>query len=536
MKLEKQLGFLDVFCICTGAMLSGLFILPGLAYAMAGPAVFISFFLAGLLALIGLLSQAELATAMPKAGGAYFYVTRSMGPMVGTIYGLTTWVSLSLKSAYELFFISMFALVLIHINPYLMSIAFCLLLVLVNIRGVKEAGRVQIYLVFSLLGVLLFYLVKGMPSINIMNFHPFLPHGNVSVISTAGFVFVAYGGLLKVASIAEEIKKPGVVIPRAMILSLFVVGNLYWLITLVTVGIVPPADLANSLTPLSEGASYIMGGWGRGLMGLTAIFAILTASNAGIMAASRYPLALARDGLVPGIFARISNRFKTPHIAIWTTGTFIVIALFTKPYVLVKVASSVLILTYLFACLSIIILRESRLQNYQPQFKSPFYPWIQVVGIIGFGILLYEIGREALIVTAILFIVGLLTYLYYGRFRIKSEEYALLHLIERITALDLTSHSLETELKEIIHERDNINKDRFDHIIDECPVFDIKRALKKEEFFQLAAEALSQKLNVDEKTLVELLSERERLGSTVLNPFLAIPHIFIEGKNVFEIL
>ena len=207
MKLDKQLGFLDVFCICTGAMLSGLFILPGLAYAMAGPAVFISFFLAGLLALIGLLSQAELATAMPKAGGAYFYVTRSMGPMVGTIYGLTTWVSLALKSAYELLFISMFAVFFIHLNSYLMSIVFCLLLVLVNIRGVKEAGRVQIYLVFALLGVLLFYLVKGMPSINIMNFDSFLPHGTVSVISTAGFVFIAYGGLLKVASIAEEIKK-----------------------------------------------------------------------------------------------------------------------------------------------------------------------------------------------------------------------------------------------------------------------------------------------------------------------------------------
>ena len=110
MKLKKELGLIHVFAIASGAMISsGLFILPGLAHAQAGPAVVVSYLLAGLLAMTGMLSQAELVSAMPKAGGDYFYITRSMGPAVGSISGLITWFSLSLKSAFALLGIGYFA-------------------------------------------------------------------------------------------------------------------------------------------------------------------------------------------------------------------------------------------------------------------------------------------------------------------------------------------------------------------------------------------------------------------------------------------
>ncbi|MBN2299446.1 MAG: amino acid permease, partial [Deltaproteobacteria bacterium] len=109
MELKRQLGIYDVVSISSGAMLSGLFILPGLAYAITGPGVLASYMLAALLALTGMLSQAELTSAMPKAGGAYFFVSRSMGPSVGTVYGLITWLSLCLKSAMELLAVTIFA-------------------------------------------------------------------------------------------------------------------------------------------------------------------------------------------------------------------------------------------------------------------------------------------------------------------------------------------------------------------------------------------------------------------------------------------
>ena len=153
--LRKELTLLDVFCIATGAMISsGLFILPGLAHAQAGPAVVFSYFLAGLLALTGMLSQAELVSAMPKTGGTYFYVTRSMGPAAGTIDGLITWFSLSLKTAFALIGMAAFTKILVAVEMHIIAVILCSVFVLINIIGIKEVGRVQRFLVFSLLLIL----------------------------------------------------------------------------------------------------------------------------------------------------------------------------------------------------------------------------------------------------------------------------------------------------------------------------------------------------------------------------------------------
>jgi len=124
-ELKKELKLLDVYCIATGAMISsGLFILPGLAHALAGPAVVVSYLLAGLLAMTGMLSQAELVSAMPKAGGTYFYVARSMGPVVATINGLLEWLSIALKSAFALVGIAAFASFFLQVNAYAVAVFF----------------------------------------------------------------------------------------------------------------------------------------------------------------------------------------------------------------------------------------------------------------------------------------------------------------------------------------------------------------------------------------------------------------------------
>ncbi len=99
---ERSLGFLSVFSISVGAMISGLFVLPGLAAAKTGSSVILAFFLAGLIALPAALSKAELATAIPTSGGTYIYLDRSMGPFIGTIGGIGTWFSLFFKSAFAL--------------------------------------------------------------------------------------------------------------------------------------------------------------------------------------------------------------------------------------------------------------------------------------------------------------------------------------------------------------------------------------------------------------------------------------------------
>ena len=393
--LKKELKLLDVFCIATGAMISsGLFILPGLAHALAGPAVVVSYFLAGLLAMTGMLSQAELVSAMPKAGGTYFYVARSMGPVIATVDGLLTWLSVSLKSAFALIGMAAFASLFADVNMHILAVAFCLFFVAVNLIGVKEAGRVQVFVVIVLLFLLVFYTILGIPAINIQNFAPFAPHGIAAIFSTAGFIFISYGGLLKVASVAEEVKNPGKVVPLGMILSLVVVSLLYTLVVFVTSGVLGAEQLDHSLTPISDGAAVFAGHGGRIALGIAAILAFVSTANAGIMSASRYPLALSRDGLLPGFFGNINPKFKTPGISILITGVIIICALFLNLRILVEVASTVLIFTFIFSCVCVIIMRESGIQGYRPKFRAPLYPWIQIIGIFGCWLLVVKRALE----------------------------------------------------------------------------------------------------------------------------------------------
>jgi amino acid transporter/mannitol/fructose-specific phosphotransferase system IIA component (Ntr-type) len=536
MMLKRELNLLDVFCIASGAMISsGLFILPGLAYAKAGPAIVICYFLAGLLSLPGMLSIAEMTTAMPKAGGDCFTIIRSLGPGVGTVAGLLSWFSLSMKSAFALVGMSVFTVLIVDINIHIIAIVFCIIFLVINLIGIKEAGRTQVALVVALLALMLLYVVLGLPKVNVQKFDPFAPGGLAAVFFTTGFVFVSYAGLLKIASIAEEIKNPARNIPLGMVVSLLVVGVFYTLMVFVTIGVVEPDKLSHSLTPISDGAEVFMGDWGKIALAIAAILAFLSTANAGIMTSARSLVPLSNDGLLPEVFGKINARFRTPHNALLITALFIIIALFLRLEILVEAASVVLILTNVLSCLSVIILRESRVQNYQPRFRTPLYPWLQIGGIIGFSFLIFEMGKEALFISFVLIVSGIFVYWFYGRIR-TNREYALLHLIERITSREITKYSLEAELREIIRERDDITKDRFDNIIEDCAVLDIKESIPVENFFKLVADTLADKLKIESYEILNLLTEREKQSSTVLSPSLAIPHIIIQGELLFDIL
>ncbi|MBA7692607.1 putative amino acid permease YhdG [subsurface metagenome] len=361
-KLKKELGLLDVFSIASGAMISsGLFILPALAYARTGPALVFSYILAGLLILPAMLAKAELATAMPKAGGVYFFIERSMGAATGTIGGFTSWFSLSFKSAFALVGMGILAKFLFPgIDYRFVAIACCLFFMFVNILGVKHTGRFQIALVLSLIGILVLYVLRGSFSIQHSRYIPFMPFGLGSVFATAGLVFVSFGGLTKICCVAEEVKNPGRNIPLGMFLAFSVVMVLYALVTLVTVGLLDPQKLSSSRTPLSLGASTFMGTAGGVVLALAALLAFISTANAGILTASRDSLAMSRDQLLPGFFKKIGSKFRTPYFSIIFTSLFmIVVILFLSLENLVKTASTLKILLFAFANLSSIILSRS---------------------------------------------------------------------------------------------------------------------------------------------------------------------------------
>ncbi len=509
--------------------------MPGLAYAKAGPAVIVCYFLAGLLSLPGMLSIAEMTTAMPKAGGDCFSVIRSLGPGVGTVAGLLSWFALAMKSAFALVGMSVFTVLVVGIDIHIIAVAFCLAFIAINLVGIKGAGRTQVGLVAGLLLLMALFVILGLNKVKVDNLVPFAPHGLAGIFFTTGFVFVSYTGLLKIASVAEEIKDPMRNIPLGMIVSLLVVSIFYTFMVFITTGVLEGDKLSRSLSPISDAAEVFMGEPGKIALSIAAILAFLSTANAGIMTAARSLVPLSQDGLLPEKLGRINARFGTPHNALLVTGLFVLVSLFLKLEILVEAASIVLILTNILACLSVIILRESRIQNYRPSFRVPLYPWMQIAGIVGFCFLILEMGKEALFVSFLLIIAGVFVYWFYGRIR-TNREYALLHLIERITARELTSYSLEEELREIIRQRDEIVKDRFDHVVEACVVLDVDKAVSADEFFHLVSDKLSGRLGVQAADIYRRLVAREKESSTVLSDNLAIPHIVIEGEHRFDVL
>jgi len=537
--LKKELGLLDIFCVATGAMISsGLFILPGLAFAKAGPAVILSYILAGVLCIPTLLSKAELITAMPKAGGDYFYIMRGFGPLLGTVAGFSSWFSLSLKGAFALVGMGAYLSLITALPLNIIAMLCCVFFIILNLTGIREAGRFQVFLVLGLLAILSLYIIWGAKAVNPVNFSPFFAKGVGPVFATASFVFISYGGLTKVAALAEETKNPGRNLPLGMILSIICTSILYTLVIFITIGVLNPETLRSTLIPISDGAVVFGGNGLKALISIGAFLAFISTANSGLMTASRYPLGMSRDKLLPGAFQRISSRSKIPYVAILFTGSFMILAvLFLRLELLVKIASSILILLYIFANLTVILFRESKILSYRPKFYSPFYPYLQILGILGGIFLLIEMGTSILFLTTIFILSGFLWYKVYGQKR-ASQDSALIYMLETLVAKDkqLTSDNLLTELKDIVIHRDKVTEDRFHKLIEESRVLDIETPLKMEVLFRDVADILGRDLNLDPQKLFKRFMEREMESSTVLRKGLSIPHIVIEGKDIFKIL
>ena len=543
-RLKRDLGLLDIFCIASGAMISsGLFVLPGIAYSYAGPAIILSYAIASLLVLPAVFSKAELATAMPKAGGTYFFIDRSMGPLMGTIGGFAAWFSLAFKSAFALVGIGVFAVLLnpgfTELQMKLIAVLFCLLFAVINIVGTKHTGKTQVLLVGALLVLLAVYVVSGLFFIESSNFTNFTDKG-FGIFTTAGLIFVSFGGLTKVASVAEECKKPARTIPLGMFLSWGLISVLYLLVITVTVGLVPGNVLGDSLTPISEGANMIplFAGVGGVVLAIAAILAFISTANAGLLAASRDPMAMGKDQLLPSAFAKVSKRGTPVFSIVFTTIFMIVVILFLDIKDLVKTASALKILLFLLISISLIIMRESKIRNYRPKFKSPLYPWMQIAGIIGFVSLIVMLVLENPFPVALAgcFVgFGFVWYGLYARDKIW-REYTFLNVIERVTGQKSSSYLVDEELREIIIERDNLQEKRFEKAVKNAEVVDLYKYMKPDKFNQLIAEKLSKKLNIKVDKLSRLLLKRERDSNVVIHPGVAIVSHTIKGRDKFEIL
>ena len=561
-KLKKDLGLWDVYCISTGAMFSsGFFLLPGLATAYAGPSTVLAYLVAGLLMIPAMLSMAELSTALPRAGGTYYFLDRSLGPGAGTIGGLGTWLALVLKSAFALLGMGAYLAIapgvasLLPGDPAMqlwvikgLAVALTVAFAALNIFGAKETTRLQGLLVIALLSVLSFFVVVGLCHVlfNVSGgelkaqYTPFTAQEDSlsGFFATVGLVFVSYAGLTKVASVSEEVKRPERNLPLGMILSLVTATTIYVIGVFIIIATVDNEPLKTDYTPVATSAEqffdWLPGNTGLIMIVVAALAAFASTGNAGILSASRYPLAMGRDRLLSPKFNQL-GRFGTPTLGILVTAglmIFFIVALSAEG--VAKVASAFNLFVFGLMNISVIVMRESKIDSYDPGFRSPLYPWTQLLGVAIAAGLIMEMGPMAVIASFALGCVGAAWYYYYARSKVVRDG-AIYHVFSRLGQRRF--EELDREFRQIIKEKGLRDNDPFNDLVARAGLIDAAEGATYDQIADEAARYLARQsgaLGFEETR--ERIADPYHDPNTVLSHQAMLPHFRLKGLDEPELV
>lgn len=537
-KLSKDLGLSDVYAIATGAMFSsGFFLLPGLAAAETGPSVVLAYLVSGIIVLPTMFSVAELTTALPRAGGTYYIIDRSLGPMFGTIGGFGSWLALVLKSAFALIGMGAYISIFYEVDILLVAVILTIVFGVLNIVGAKETTLLQKILVAALVTIMFFYIVQGVFSVLSMDlgviteeqFTPFFTEGVYGFFGTVGMVFVSYAGLTKVASIAEEVKDPDRNIPLGMFLAIATALVVYVVGVYIMVALLEPSAFREDLTPVATAGEVFLD-WlpepgGLILVVIAAVAAFASTGNAGIMSASRYPMAMARDKLINRRFATI-GKMGTPF---WSViGTVVLMLFFLLAFnvaEVAKLASAFQLLLFGLLNLSVIVMRESKIEEYDPGFKSPWYPWIQIIGMILSIILIFEMGAVSILFTVVVSVAAILWYKYYAQDNIVRQG-AIFHVHARLGKNK--DQGLESEMRTILREKGLRDEDPYEELVSRADVLDYDASTSYEEIIEDASKGLASKLNIDPQRLIEIFTTSEENAAIPIAEGVALNHARIK--------
>ncbi|HHP7239366.1 amino acid permease [Longibacter sp.] len=538
-KLDKSLTLFDVYAISTGAMFSsGFFLLPGLATAEAGPSAILAYLIAGILIMPSMLSMAELSTAMPKSGGTYYFLDRSLGPLAGTVGGLGTWLALVFKSAFALIGMGAYLAIFFEVPIKPLAAALTVAFAVLNVVGAKETSGLQRILVAILVAVLVFFTVQGLftvvggdPAQVQGDLTPFFPFGATGFFSTIGLVFVSYAGLTKATSVAEEVQNPDRNIPLGMFLSLLTATILYVVGVYIMVSVLNPAELRQDLTPVATAGevflTWLPYGGGLILVVVAAIAAFASTGNAGILSASRYPLAMARDRLLPEHFAKL-GRFKTPTFGVAITAVLMLLVIFgLSEEGVAKLASAFQLLIFGLVNFAVIIMRESRIPSYAPGYRSPFYPWTQILGIVIAFFLITEMGPLAILFTGGIVIAGIGWYFFYARN--VAREGAIFHLFARLGKFRYDG--LDSELQGILEEKGSTDDAEFERLVARAEILQLEEPTDYASVVERATKILAEHLSISAETLKHDFLEGTQHSATSVSHGAALPYVRASGIN-----
>jgi APA family basic amino acid/polyamine antiporter len=432
--LRRAVGVLDLTALGIGAIIgTGIFVIIGEAIGDAGPSIILSFALAGITCLFSALSYGELASSIPVSGSAYTYGYATLGELLAWIIGwdliLEYGVSVAAVAVgwggyVQSLLDSLFGISLpdsISAPPgeggsfNLPSMFLVLAVTALLIYGVRESARTNTIMVFLKIGILVFFILVGFASINGDNFSPWAPKGVSGTVDAAALIFFAYIGFDAVSTSGEEATNAQRDLPIAIIGSLLIATLIYILVAIVAVGLAPQAKLAGSDAPLSDAIKIGAGlDWAGDLLSFGALVAITSVTLTILYGQTRIFFAMSRDGLLPGIFSRLSAR-RTPWITTLVfgvaTATMAALLPLTEIAKLVNIGT---LFAFLIVNVGVIVLRRTH-PDLERGFRVPFVP---VFPLIGAALCIYLMTRLELVTWARFvgwLVLGLVIYFVYGR-------------------------------------------------------------------------------------------------------------------------
>ncbi len=463
--LRRVLGPVQLFAMGVGAIIgAGIFVLTGLAAREhSGPALTVSFVIAGFGCAFAALCYAEFAAMVPVAGSAYTYAYATLGELFAWIIGWDLILEYAMASSavavgWSKYFVEFLKLFGFHLPPRLyqdpqtylagaggltdiglweslkltftgqvpfscdlVAVGILLIVTMILVKGIRESAGVNTLIVFLKLFVVLYVIIVGSRHVDVSNWHPYFPFGWKGVMTGAAFIFFAYIGFDSISTHAEEAKNPQRDVPLAILSSLFFCTILYIAVAAVLTGMVKfsaidiHAPIASAFASHGMKSAVLLISFGA-LAGLTSVLLVMMLSQARIF------LAMARDRLLPySFFGKIHPRFRTPHYSTMLTGLVVAIVAGLTP--IGKIAELVNIgtlLAFVIVCAAVLVLRFKDPDRHRP-FRCPWVPVVPVLGILSNLILMLSLDTVTKLRLVIWLAIGFLIYFIYSRK--KSEFY-----------------------------------------------------------------------------------------------------------------
>ena len=435
-ELKRTMGRSALLFFSVGSIIgSGIFVILGVAIPKAGPAVLLSFVLAGFAALLSALSYAELASTIPASGSSYSYTYVTLGEITAWVVGWMLMLEYGVSVAavavgwgeYLNAFVNSFGVSIpaqfanppgeggVFNFPALIVVFSCAFLL---IRGASESARINSIMVLMKIGILIFFSVVAFTAFDGSNLSPFLPLGLLGVTAAAGQVFFSYIGFDAASTAGEEAKNPRRDLPFAIIGSLVIVTALYLIVALAALGARnwENDEGVGSEAILASIANQAVGGvWAGDLIALGAIISIFSVVLVTLYGQTRILFAMGRDGLLPKVFTRVNSRTQTP-----IANTIIVSILIAIPAAFVSLgqlaeATSIGTLgAFAVVNIGVIVLRKRR-PDLPRGFRTPLFPLLPIAGIVLIVVIVAGLDPVTWAVFAIWMVVGLAIYFGYSR-------------------------------------------------------------------------------------------------------------------------